>query len=280
MTRPPPAPIRPLGVAEILDGAVRLVRGNARAVLSVSVPFAVGRAGLAAVLQYGAIDSPNAATLGVLGSLLLAGGLGIVLTGLLAPMFSAALLGSRLGAGESLRRVGRKTWGLVALGVVVTVAEGAGIAAFGVGGVWLWGVWAVAAPALVLERTGMRAALGRSVRLVRGMFWRTWGIRVLGWVLTTVLGLFVAVPFDALAAYITGSDLLATSGGIAHPGWYVVITAIGGVVSAALLGPISAAVDVLLYTDLRMRKEGMDIVLALPPAPEPTGTGRPAVSAW
>jgi hypothetical protein len=51
---------------------------------------------------------------------------------------------------------------------------------------------------------------------------------------------------------------------------------LGGIV----LGPIAAAIDVLIYTDLRMRKEGMDIVMALPPAPPVGSAQRPAVTAW
>ncbi len=279
MTRPAPAPMRPLGVAEILDGAVRLVRGNARAVLAVSVPFAVLRAGLAAVVQYGAIDSRNAATVAAIGTLLLALGLGVVLTGLLAPLFSGALLGVRLDAGASLKRARGSVWALVVLAVVVTVAEGAGVALCVVGGVWLWGVWAVAAPALVLERTGLRGALSRSFQIVQGAFWRTWGIRALGWVLTSVLGLFVGLPFELLAASLTGSDILSPTGGITNPALYVTIVSIGAVISAAVLGPIAAAIDVLLYTDLRMRREGMDIVLALPAPPAASGPA-PAVAAW
>jgi hypothetical protein len=280
MTRPRPAPIRPLGVAEILDEAVRLVRRNLRAVLVVSVPFAIVQAGLAALLQYATIDPTNVATVGVLGTLLVGLALGTVLTGLLAPLFSIDLLGTRISARESVQRVGRRIWALILLAVVVTVAEGAGLVALVVGGVWLWGLWAVAAPALVLEGTGMRDALSRSLRLVRGTFWRAWGIRALGWLLVTVLRLFIGLPFEALAAWVTGSDLLGNNPSISSPAVYVAIVAVGAVVSGALLTPISAAIDVLLYTDLRMRKEGMDIVLALPPLPDVPDAGRPAVSAW
>jgi hypothetical protein len=280
MTRPRPAPIRPLGVAEILDGAVRLVRRNARAVLTISVPFAVVRAGMVAVLRYAALQSSGASTLVLLGGLLVAAAVGTVLTGMLAPLFSSDLLGLPLSAGESVRRVGRKVWPLCVLALIVTVVEGAGLVALGVGGIWLWGAWAVAAPALVLERTGVRAALGRSQRLVARTFWRVWGVRALGWVLTSVLGLFVTLPFQALAAYLTDSNPFDASGAVSDAGLYVAILAVGSLVSAALLAPITAAVDVLLYTDLRMRKEGMDIVLALPRQQQPSGTRRPAVSAW
>lgn len=261
----PAAPLRPLGAAEILDGAVRLVRGNLRAVLAVSVPFAIARTVASAATQYATLDSNNAATLATIAVLLIALGFGVVLDGLLAPVFSGALLGTRLTAGESLSRVGWRAAPLVVLAVVVVLGEGAGVMTFGIVSVWLWGVWAVAAPALVLERLGTWTALRRSFRLTQRAFWRTWGLRALGWVLTTVLGLFVTAPFEALAAYLTGTNPLDTTGssGVGHPGWYVSIVAIGGLIAAALLAPVAAAVDLLIYTDLRMRREGLDIVLGL-----------------
>ena len=275
-----PAPLRPLGVAEILDGAVRLLWRNARAALAVSVPFAVVRAGLGAGVTYAALDSQDALTLGTIGTLLLAITFGTLVAGLLAPMFSSDLLGTQIAARESLRRVGRRVWGLIGLSVLVTVAEGAGLAACVVGGVWMWGVWAVAAPALVLERTGVGAALSRSMALVRGTFWRVWGIRALGWLLTSVLGGLLTLPFEALASYVSNSDPFDQSPSVTHPGAYVVILAVGGILSAAVLQPVGAAIDVLRYTDLRMRKEGMDIVLGIPPAPGVVTPGRAAAPTW
>jgi hypothetical protein len=179
--------------------------------------------------------------------------------------------------------------------LVVAVAQEAGVVALVVGGVWLWGVWAVAAPALVLERTGVVGALRRSSRLVRTAFWRTIGIRSLRWVLTGVLGLFVTLPFELLADYLTGTGVVdAATDGTSQPALYVTILCIGRLLAVALMSPISAAVDVLIYTDLRMRAEGMDIVLALPqpgtaatgqpgagqPRTGQPGTGQPSVTAW
>jgi hypothetical protein len=274
-----PAPLRPLAAAEILDGAVRLVRRNFRATLAIVVPFAIVRAGLGAWLAYATVESTDAATIGAGGTVLLDALFGTLLAGLLSPLFISDLLGARLSAQDSLQRVGGRIWPLIGLSLVVMVAEAAGLAACGVGGVWLWGIWAVAAPALVLERTGIRRALGRSVDLVRRAFWRTFGIRALGWLLRSVLGLLITLPFEALALYLASRDLLDTSSGVDHPVLYVTVLASGGILSAALLLPIAAAVDVMIYTDLRMRKEGMDIVLAMPPAPDAPRTGQPA-AAW
>jgi hypothetical protein len=143
MTRPLAAPLRPLGTAEILDAAVRLVTRNLPAVLTIAVPFAILRTALAALLQYAAIQAKSTAVLEALATLVLATGLGVLLTGLLAPLYSADLLGSRMAAGGSLRRVGRTCFALVGLAVIVTVAESAGLvalssAARGCGGSGPW----------------------------------------------------------------------------------------------------------------------------------------------
>jgi hypothetical protein len=93
----------------------------------------------------------------------------------------------------------------------------------------------------------------------------------------------VTLPFQMLAVYLTDANLFDPSSGVSQPALYVALVSIGGLVSTALLAPVSAAVDVLLYTDLRMRKEGMDIVLGLPTPADVSGgagAGRPAVTAW
>jgi hypothetical protein len=274
------APLRPLGVGEVLDGAVRLARRNARSVLVVSVPYAVVVTLADALLEYGAINSQDATTLVALGTLIIAAGLGAVLTGLLAPLYSSDLLGHPISIGESLRRVGWRVAPLFMLGLVLAISEGAGLVACLVGGVWLWGIWAVAAPAFALERVGIRAALGRSRALVRRTFWRVWGIRALGWFVTYVLTQLISLPFVLLAANVTNVDLLNSDSHTSNAALYVAIVAAGQLIASALLAPVTAAVEVLLYTDLRMRKEGMDIVLGLPPVRTPAPTGPPAVSAW
>jgi hypothetical protein len=83
----------------------------------------------------------------------------------------------------------------------------------------------------------------------------------------------------AIALWATDVDPLSTTGDTSHAGLYVLILSAGQLISAAVLAPVTAAIDVLLYTDLRVRKEGMDIALRLgtPPAP---GTVATAVSAW
>ena len=60
----------------------------------------------------------------------------------------------------------------------------------------------------------------------------------------------------------------------AVPTTLILLSAVGTVISATFTAPVRAAIDVLLYVDLRMRKEGLDLVLqqqamGIPPAPPP-----------
>lgn len=275
-TRPPVVALRPLGAADILDGAVRLVRRHARAAYTVSIPFAVVRAVLTAVLG---LSTGALTQLGGLGGLAIAAGFGTVVTGLLTPVFAGDLLGEQLSARTALRRVGRRWWPLTVLALAAALAEHVALGALVVGGVWLWGVWAVVAPAMIVEGLGVRRAFGRSLELVRDVFWRTWGLRSLGWVLTYVLGVFISLPFLVLAGVLGDLNPIDTANSPSSSAVFVVISAIGTLLSTALIAPVTSAVEVLLYLDLRMRREGLDIVLNLP-APPAAPVGAVGVSAW
>lgn len=274
-------PLRPLGVAELLDSAVRLVRHNARASFSLAFPFALVRAATVAALLYWTAGSGGAVTAQLLLPLFASGVLGTILAGVLAPVYTSAVLGRRVGAQQALRTVRSHPFALAGLGAVVAIAQELGVVLLYVGGAFLWGIWAVAAPALVVEGLGVRRALSRSYELVRTEFWRTWGIRALRWVLTTVLRTLLIIPFTVLAELLSGTDLLAGNGRtLQNPGIYVSILAVGTLVMFTVITPISAAVDSLLYTDLRMRREGMDLMLGMPPVGGGVAPDRPAQPAW
>jgi hypothetical protein len=98
--------------------------------------------------------------------------------------------------------------------------------------------------------------------LVDGTFWRVWGIRALGALLVGIVSSIITVPFSALGLALSGGGLDALTGRSATlPAAYLVVTSIGSVVSVTFTAPVRAGIDALLYVDLRMRKEGMDIAL-------------------
>jgi hypothetical protein len=276
-------PLRPLGVGDLLDGAFKAVRRNPRVMLGFAAGFAfveVLLTTLIAVVAFSAIDGIDTSSdhvdlgpvlgadalefLGLFATLLVGG----VLTGLLTVVVTQDVLGRRPGAAEVWAQVRPRIWTLVGLAFVTSVLEFLGLIACIAPGVWLWGLWAVAAPACVVERIGLGAALRRSRALVRGTFWRVWGIRALGWLVASVTSSLISLPFTAAALF--GGGLLDAIRGHGVPVTFLVLSAIGSLIGTTVTAPIRAGVDALLYVDLRMRKEGLDIALqqaAATPAP-------------
>jgi len=102
-----------------------------------------------------------------------------------------------------------------------------------------------AVPAVVLEKERGTEAMRRSWRLTDRNFWRVFGILL-------VAGLLVAIA----AAVITIPTVLSTQHS-GSSGW--VIRAIGGSVATVVTMPFSQLVTVLLYLDLRVRREGLTL---------------------
>lgn len=265
MTQQPPrrgcVALRPLGLAEILDGSFRVIRRNPGATLGLSAVLAVIRVAVTAGLQLGAYRFLSTVQLELVGTLLISAALGTVLTGLLTLVVTQDVLGVRISTREVLTRLRGRAWALLGLALVITVLESLALLPLLVLGVWLWGLWAVAVPVLMVERSTVRGALSRSRRLVSGLWWRVWGIRALGFLLASLLGALVTVPFILLASLVTGSGFTASGVNSGVPVAYVLIISVGSVLSSTLTSPIRAGIDALLYLDLRMRREGLDIVL-------------------
>ncbi|WP_432545889.1 glycerophosphoryl diester phosphodiesterase membrane domain-containing protein [Kineococcus sp. SYSU DK004] len=227
----------------------------------------------------------------------------LVLNGMLILAVSRAVLGQRTGLAELWRLTRPRVLALVAVSLLVTVAVlvlgalllapgiallatdtsvGAGALAL-VGGLLAWLVlgafvyvrWALATPALLLERLGVGASLGRSWRLVRGSWWRTFGILALTSVVATVVVTAVQAPFSLLS----GAATFLGSGGQEVPGTTEIVvsqtvTGIGTLLGSVVAYPFLASVTALVYVDLRMRREGLDVELHRAAAAGPGGDGR------
>jgi hypothetical protein len=128
--------------------------------------------------------------------------------------------------------------------------------------------WALAAPALVLEKASVVTALRRSWRLTRGSFWRVLGIVLLTAIIVAIGQGALSIPFSGLAELVPEGPPGATLGPTVGR---LLVSGIGGIVSGAVFLPFGAAASALLYIDLRMRREALDVRLAQSlAAPEPT----------
>lgn len=99
-------------------------------------------------------------------------------TSLIGEVFYAGAVALALAGGErstppGLRTVARKLayWKLIAVDIVFGLATAVGLLLLVVPGVVFFTWFALAGPVVELEGTGVRAALARSRRLVRGRFW-------------------------------------------------------------------------------------------------------------
>ncbi|WP_089775274.1 DUF7544 domain-containing protein [Ruania alba] len=108
----------------------------------------------------------------------------------------------------------------------------------------------LATPVLVLERSGIITALRRSFQLTRRSFWRILGIYLLTVLLVGILASVVSYPFGIVGGLI--GSLMAIQ----------VASMVGQVISLAVTTPFMAAVTALLYIDVRIRTEALDVELA------------------
>lgn len=304
-------PLRPLGLGELLDGAVRTMRHNPRVMFGLSA-LVMGAAVVLSTLllaiglpqalsgfgSSGEIDESEVAGLvsaGVVGVIVpaLVQALALsVLNGILVLAVSDAVVGRKPGVGTVLRRVGRRGVGrLVALTLLTSLIAFLALAALAIpvvllyllavpagvlatlvavpsavaGGLYLAVRFAFAAPALLLEELGIVAALRRSWRLGRGSSWRVLGIvlltGIIGWITSGLLQL----PFSVIGALVQGAMSTAGDGATGQLTVAVLVgyavQNLGTVLSATVVSPFSAGVVSLLYIDLRIRREGLDVAL-------------------
>ncbi|MDI3389442.1 hypothetical protein QIS99_25065 [Streptomyces sp. B-S-A8] len=309
--KPGVIPLRPLGIGEILDGAVSTMRTYWRTVLGISLTVAVVTEVVIVLLQglvlksqtsTDALNDPSATvdelttamveTLRDSSVILLVSLLGsFVVTALLTMVTSRAVLGKPVTTGEAWRDARPQLPRLLGLtfllpllaaalvtvgalpGILVTVAgaSAAGTALALLGGlgglvvaIWLMVRFSLSSPALMLEKQSVRKALGRSAKLVQGSWWRVFGIQLLAAILVNIVVSIILIPFTAVAVALSGDGVSSfLSSGVGNVGWtFLIITGIGSVIGSMLAFPITAGVTVLLYIDLRIRREALDLELA------------------
>jgi hypothetical protein len=117
---------------------------------------------------------------------------------------------------------------------------------------WIWiGIgWSVVMPIMFIENAGLVPALGRSWRLVEGRWWRTFLMFLLIFILVYVARL-------ALDAFIVlGQVVLQIVLSSVAVGW---IFAAATAVVDSIVTPLIQIAIVLIYFDLRVRREGLDL---------------------
>ncbi len=312
--KPGVIPLRPLGVGEILDGAFASIRRNPKAILGLAAVVMTFSAVISALitrtlLNPGSLNLPTpgqqltpaqathlvgrivAVALPVFGlTILLTIIVQAILAGLLAPIIARGVSGQQISAADAWRITRPRLSSLLLatllvllaglgplliIGVILGIAllAGAPAAVYGVVvllglaalvlTIWLSTMLSLVTPVVVLENERPVRALARSWRLVRRSFWRVFGITLLAGIIVAVAGGILELPFTLFGA-VLGSGIGGT-----------VILVIGAIAAGTVTRPITAGVTVLLYVDMRMRKEGLDLALRTASGSAQPGSGQP-----
>lgn len=145
--------------------------------------------------------------------------------------------------------------GITLVGIFILVVAGAIVSYY------LYIKFSVAPPAMVLENLGVFASIGRSWSLTRGNFWRLFGINILtNIIISMVTGVFsgVVVLLGTFSTVVASSSTNDFMGALSIT---FIISMVMTAISLLITLPFSSSVNALLYIDLRMRKEGLDVEL-------------------
>jgi hypothetical protein len=243
--------MRPRGLGDILSAAFEIYKNNASKLLMivaiVVVPLTLISAVIVRLLEppltttdVNGIPTLETRSFGViLAASLIGAAIAVIISAILQ---AATMRGAALATvGDPVDIEASYKWGLKRFGSVLLVAVLVGLSV-GIGfilliipGIIFLTFLSVSIPALVIENRRGTDAMKRSWNLVSGNFWHVLGVIVVAFLITAVV-----------------SSVLRSIGG---SNWFVawIFNAIAQIITA----PFSALVSVLLYLDLRARKEAL-----------------------
>jgi hypothetical protein len=305
-----PAPrLRPLGIGEILDVGIKVYMRNAMTLFKIVVfvvlpaqiivnavevsalPKGISVSGGGLGPSFGPTE-PVTVTRHQLGVFFAGVAVALLITFVAGQLAQAgcfraiadAYLGEEVSWRSSLRYALRRLPALVGLSIASGLLTAIGFVLCIVPGIYLWGAFYVAVPVLLVEGSGPLRSLGRSRELVRGRWWGTIGVALVGYVLVSIVsfalsGVIIGLAFTNVARNTVTGFALNT---------------LAATVGSMLSTPAAAAFATVLYIDLRVRNEGFDLLLLArglgverepgrePPSylPEPAPTTGPQPPFW
>ena len=257
--------LRPLGVGGILDAAIKLYTNNALALWKTVAVLIVPVGLISYTVIYASLPSgafvhngtlyvlvgTRTSAAGVTTEIVLSVLAALVVQGALALSLVDAYIGHPIDWVQSLREAADRIGSLLWVAIIFSVGVTLGFAALVLPGIWLMVVWSVAVPALMFEHVGGFKALGRSFELVRGRWWPTFGALVVAVITLFVVLFMVGLIFHAIESGV----------GVNSVGLWLGLSWLSVVIGDLIAFPFIAAVIAVMYIDLRVRKEALDLEL-------------------
>ena len=254
-----PLPLRQMGIGELVDGAFKLYRRDWLSLMAFSAFVLVPVTFLQAVITQGIVAAAAEATTfeeldAVTGQILVVTGVFIVIQLLIVQPFLVAAItraaaDAYLGETVTIAKMSRfalsRLPAILWITVITSVVTLVGFILLIIPGI-IAAIRLTLAPAiLVVEDVRGTKAVSRSWDLTGGNFWRIFAALLLAGLIAAVGTAIVTLPAEFLATTM-GPD-----------GWFVSV--VGQTIATVVTQPFSLLIIVLLYFDLRVRKEGYDI---------------------
>jgi hypothetical protein len=268
-----PTQLRPLAIGEVLDVALKIVWRNAgtliRVVVFVVLPVQILSALLAASVSPDSLNSDNSFSFqtqtsstvsssdlrAFVGYAVAIGVLGFLSATLSSAAcfraIASAYLGERTDWRSSLGYALRHLHSIILVTLLAALATVGGLIVFVLPGIYFGVAFSLAVPVLLTEGLRGRRALGRSKALVKGYWWRVFGVVVLGYILSGILSGAIEAAVVGLTSISRGDSSITA----------IVVNVIAGTVSKLVTTPFVAGVIIVIYFDLRVRKEAFDLQL-------------------
>lgn len=267
----PPVPMRPMTLSDILDGSFAVIKRRPRVVLTIAaivlvpVQLLQAYASRASIAGMGALvvlrdpttfASSSQARFGVVDFVLsilamLAASLALFFLGAaLTHLVTAWYTGTDPTAGDALRVAFRRAGPLIGAWALLLPAKFVAAIPCYLGLIFIVPLFSLTAPVIVAEGLGPVEAAKRSWQLVSRRLWPCIGIVLLATLVQyTLTRVLMVVP-----------TLLA--GALPSPFNWITVAVVSSLVSMITASALVAA-SVLLYVDLRIRTEGLDLELDL-----------------
>jgi hypothetical protein len=242
------------GVGDILSAAFELYKRNWQTLMGITAVVAVPVAFVQTFLAHQLTRSVSTTTsngtytlvttspafgrnlLAELTLLLLSVFVYALLTGAITRAVASETAGLPIDLSDSYNYAGGRILPILWVSILCGLAVALGFILLVIPGIFVLVKLSVTVPSLVVENRRGTDALGRSWDLVKGHWWHIFGALILAWIISAVATAILSAPFSS---------------------WP--LRAIGSAVAQVVTLPFTTTVGVLLYLDLRARKEALTV---------------------
>lgn len=251
-----PFSLQPMGVGEILDAAIKLYRSQWKRLMAIVAIVLVPVTFLQVFVTRNlgsSFSTPSTVPEDVDATLIAGGVVALIQTFVVQPFLIAAVakasadiyLGHPVLVGPTFRFAVARIHSILWITILTVLGVLLGFVLLIIPGVIVFVRFVFGSTVFVIEGKKGSEALGRSWRLAKGYFWKLLGTFVLASIMAAVVQGILAIPGEAAFA------------AIGPAGWP--LYAIGLSLAAMITTPFTTLITVLLYFDLRIRKEAFDL---------------------